>query len=276
MPLKKAVQTLTKDKIECISCGSTISDNYCGVCGEKRLEPHDLTLKHYAKESFEGITHFDNKFFKSIKFLISKPGLLSEDFSKGKRVPYMRPFALFIVCNLLFFLFAQNNIFSLPLSSFYNFWPYTQFHTQELIDKIAPTNELMTAVSESFNQKMRVESKAFLVIFIPILALGGVLLRRKRYFSEHLIFSTHYLAFMLLYFTVFDLLISKPVYFFMNEDYNEAFDAVKGLLTLLVMGFYYGIAAKRFYKVSVISAVFGSLFIMLFSLFIWLSNGAFL
>jgi hypothetical protein len=262
MPHKSPIEYPTKDRIECISCGSLVVENYCGTCGEKRLEAHDLTLKHYAEESFEGITHFDNKFFKSVWLLISRPGLLSEDFSNGKRVPYMRPFALFFVCNLLFFFLQNSNMFSLPLSSFYNFWPYTEFHTQEVINKIAPTDALMSSISASFNEKMRLESKAFLFIIIPFLAIGGIILRRKRYFSEHLTFATHYLAFLLLYFTAIDLLISKPVYFFMKVDYNETFDTAKGLLTLVVMGFYYGFAAKRFYKVPMIVAALGSLFMM--------------
>jgi hypothetical protein len=246
----------------CISCGDLITVNYCPNCGEKKLSLHDLKVKHYVEESFEGFTHFDNKFFKSAKLLISRPGALSEKFCQGERVQYMRPFALFFVCNILFFLFSKHNVFSAPFSSFYNFWPFTEFHTQELIDKIAPTEDLMRSVSASFNEQMRMESKAFLAILIPLLAIGGIMLRRKRYLSEHLVFSTHYFAFILLYFTVLDLVISKPVSFFMKEDYNEVFDTAKGLLTLLVIGCYYCIAARRFYAISVLKAVFGSMFMM--------------
>lgn len=260
MSKKTTISDHAQKGAKCISCGDLITVNYCPNCGEKKLNLHDLKVKHYVEESFEGFTHFDNKFFKSAKLLISRPGALSEKFCQGERVRYMRPFALFFVCNILFFLFSGNNIFSLPLSSFYNFWPYTEFHTQEVIDKVAPTKVVMDSVSASFNEKIRLESKAFLAILIPLLALGGLMLRGKRYLSEHLVFSTHYLAFILLYFTALDLVISKPVSFFMKEDYNEVFDTAKGLLTLLVFGCYYGIAVKRFYEISVLKAVFGSIF----------------
>ncbi|RYG20574.1 MAG: DUF3667 domain-containing protein [Chitinophagaceae bacterium] len=103
----RSKEATVQKPVNCISCGNLITANYCSTCGEKRLKAHDFELKHFIEETFEGFTHFDNKFFKSVWLLISKPGLLSVDFCKGKRVHYMRPFALFFVCNILFFFVGE-------------------------------------------------------------------------------------------------------------------------------------------------------------------------
>ncbi|MCB9249683.1 MAG: DUF3667 domain-containing protein [Ignavibacteriales bacterium] len=49
----------------------------------------------------EGFFNFDSKFFRSLKFLITKPGFLTNEFLNGRRVKYIKPFQLFIILNLL-------------------------------------------------------------------------------------------------------------------------------------------------------------------------------
>lgn len=259
------IDSTVENKTACISCGSILTGNYCSVCGEKRFELHDLALKHYAEESIEGITHFDNKFFKSVKLLITKPGLLALDFCRGKRVPFMRPFALFFVCNIFYFLLiGQNNLFSTPLTSFYNFYPFTEFHSKEIIDQVAPTNEQFKVVATIFNQKMGIESKAFLVVFIPLLAIGGILVYRRRYLSEHLIFSTYLFAFLLLFYTFIGSCITNPYYyFFVKGNYDSTYDLVSALTAWIIFGVYYFFAARRFYKASVLRSIIGSVVTML-------------
>ncbi|RYF85547.1 MAG: hypothetical protein EOO03_13100 [Chitinophagaceae bacterium] len=56
---------------------------FCSFCGEKKTDHHDLSLKHLAEESIEGLTHFDNKLFRSLKVLIRKPGLLARYHFEG-------------------------------------------------------------------------------------------------------------------------------------------------------------------------------------------------
>jgi hypothetical protein len=249
----------SEKKVICISCGAVITKNYCEECGEKRLTSHDLTLVHYTEEIFEGFTHFDNKFFRSIKILLTKPGLLSENYCTGKRIEYMRPFAFFFVSNLLFFfIIGQYNVFSLPLDSFYHYKPYTNFHTKEIIERLAPNEESFAIIATRFNEKMGVQSKAFLAFFIPFLALGGVMLRRKMFVSAHLVFSTHYLSFIVLYYTLTSPL-SKIYYVFTKQIYNSTFDLTYSLFSLLVFITYYVIAAKRFYKLSAMQAMFGAI-----------------
>ncbi|WP_166727769.1 DUF3667 domain-containing protein [Mucilaginibacter gilvus] len=237
----------------CASCGTVVNDKFCGTCGEKQVDAHDFALKHYVEESVEGITHFDNKFFRTAKTLITKPGLLTADFSKGKRITYLKPFQLFITCNILFFFLAGSlNIFSQPLYSFYAYDPYVSFHTKETILQKAHNDAEFTTLAATFNGKVGTESKLYIALFIPTLALVFALIffNTKRYFTEHLVFATHYFSFILIYFTLFTLLVIKPFYWFTHLEFSSTFDTITSVINMAVFGTYFTIAAKRFYKVG--------------------------
>lgn len=246
----------------CASCGSLVDDKFCGACGEKKVDSHDFALKHYLEESVEGITHFDNKFFRTAKLLLAKPGELTADFFKGKRMAYLKPFQLFLICNILFFLLAGSlNIFSQPLYSYYAYDPYVSFHTKETILKRAQNDVEFKALATNFNSHVGTESKLYIALFIPALALAFALIffNTKRYFTEHLVFATHYFSFMLIYFTLFTLLITKPFYWFTNTEFSSTFDTVTSVINMVIFGSYFTIAARRFYKVGSYQAFAGAL-----------------
>jgi hypothetical protein len=248
--------------IHCPSCNAVITKNFCANCGEKKRSLRDLSFSHYAEQTVEGISHFDGKFFRTIKLLFTKPGMLSLHFEQGRRVPYMKPFQLFIVVNLLFFLISRGtNLFALSLSSFYNH--YTKYGTRPLIDSKlrAQTEEAFIEVGKVFNDKMVTQSKVFILLFIPVLGLAAAILflRRKKYLSSHMVFATHFFSFVLIYFILFFLLIEAPVHFFLNGTDSDAFDAFVGISSISVFVIYLAIAAHRFYKTKWIWSILGSM-----------------
>lgn len=250
----------------CPSCGHNIEEYFCTNCGEKKTALHDFSLKHLAAESIEGLTHFDNKFFRSLKLLITKPGMLTSYYFAGRRVPYMKPLQLFIVCNIIFFLLlGKQNIFSLNFYNYVNFSPYTLFGTKKAIAAKATTEDALNQLAMQFNVHISEQSKAFLILFIPVIALGTALffINKKKYFAEHLVFATHYFAFLLLYFVAQYFLVQLPFGWFTGIEYNSTFDLIVSVAGLLVLSVYFAIAAKRFYAVSGLKTVLSGLFIVL-------------
>ena len=252
----------------CPTCGNRVPKKFCEFCGEKKLQEHDFSLRHFAEETLEGFTHFDNKFFKTAYLLILKPGQLSVYFCQGRRVPYLKPFPMFIVCNILFFLLiGQTNIFAQPLYSFYNYEPYINFNTKEIIHSFVKSNAEFRILEVEFNQRMGAESKAFLAIFIPVLALGSMTVnyRRRPYFSEHLTFSAHFFTFMLILYTVWSLVIINPYYEWVvpDEEFDSSFDAISSFICIATLAAYFGIASRKFYKVSLGRSVVGGIVIAL-------------
>jgi hypothetical protein len=89
----------------CANCGAPLAGEYCSTCGQ-RHEPHVHTLGHFAGEAFESVTHADSRLWRTIGYLLVKPGHLSREFFAGRRARYLPPFRLYLVISLMFFLAA--------------------------------------------------------------------------------------------------------------------------------------------------------------------------
>src|ERR1044072_1269710 len=89
----------------CENCGAPLSGEYCAACGQ-RHEPHVHSLGHFAGEAFESITHADSRLWRTLGYLLVKPGRLTREFFDGRRARFMPPFRLYLVISLLFFLVA--------------------------------------------------------------------------------------------------------------------------------------------------------------------------
>lgn len=88
-----------------MNCGAPLAGEYCTVCGQ-RHEPHVHTLGHFAGEALESITHADSRLWRTLGYLLVKPGLLTREFFAGRRARYLPPFRLYLVISLLFFVVA--------------------------------------------------------------------------------------------------------------------------------------------------------------------------
>ena len=91
-----------KDK-SCLNCNAVINGKYCSICGQENLEPQE-SLWHLIVHFFNDITHFDGKFFSSVKYIVTKPGFLSSEYVRGRRMSYLNPVRFYVFTSFLFFL----------------------------------------------------------------------------------------------------------------------------------------------------------------------------
>jgi len=87
----------------CLNCGAHLQGRYCHVCGQENVVPKE-SLGQLIRHFFEDITHFDGKFFKTIKYLITKPGFLSQEYLAGRRARYLHPIRMYLFISFIFFL----------------------------------------------------------------------------------------------------------------------------------------------------------------------------
>ena len=87
----------------CLNCGAEVTGRYCSVCGQENIEPKQ-TVWHLITHFFSDITHFDGKFFVTVKDLFAKPGFLSREYMVGRRVSYLDPIRMYIFTSAFFFL----------------------------------------------------------------------------------------------------------------------------------------------------------------------------
>ena len=88
---------------DCLNCGTVIYGRFCHVCGQENVVPKESFGKliiHF----FYDITHFDGKFFETVKDLFFKPGFLSKEYTRGRRAKYLNPIRMYIFTSAFFFL----------------------------------------------------------------------------------------------------------------------------------------------------------------------------
>ncbi|WP_026751548.1 DUF3667 domain-containing protein [Sediminibacterium sp. C3] len=73
--------TERKEK-NCLNCNATVHGRYCHVCGQENTEPREKfghMLTHFVFDLF----HFDGKFFRTMKYLLLKPGFMAQEHLRG-------------------------------------------------------------------------------------------------------------------------------------------------------------------------------------------------
>ncbi len=94
-----------RDNKTCLNCGATVEERYCSRCGQENKEPKE-SFSHLLRHFFEDVTHYDSKFFITIKDLLFKPGFLTKEYLAGKRASYLHPIRLYAFISFLYFLLA--------------------------------------------------------------------------------------------------------------------------------------------------------------------------
>ena len=97
-----------KDK-NCLNCNTLVAGRYCQKCGQENIEPKE-SFWQLITHFFNDVTHFDGKFFTSIKVLLFKPGFLSAEYVAGKRMRYLNPIRIYLFTSAIFFLVFFSTI----------------------------------------------------------------------------------------------------------------------------------------------------------------------
>jgi len=94
------------DPVHCENCNHEFKGHFCPNCGQEVAEfnrPFGFVLYDFAGNFFA----FDTRFFRTFWYLLSKPGFLTTEFFKGRRVRYSPPFRLFVFLSFALFLLLQ-------------------------------------------------------------------------------------------------------------------------------------------------------------------------
>lgn len=86
----------------CLNCGNLVEHRYCGFCGQENIETHQR-FRDLVYHFFEDLTHYEGKFWKTIRLLLFKPGKLTQIYLSGQRVSYVPPVRLYIFISFLAF-----------------------------------------------------------------------------------------------------------------------------------------------------------------------------
>lgn len=87
----------------CLNCNAEVQGRFCHICGQENIEARE-SFWHLVTHFFYDITHFDGKFFSTLKYLLFKPGFLSHEYLRGRRASYLHPIRMYVFTSAFFFL----------------------------------------------------------------------------------------------------------------------------------------------------------------------------
>lgn len=251
-----------------MTCGREAHGNFCAHCGEKQRNDHDFSLRHVLAEAAEAFFHIDSKIFLTLKTLITTPGKLTVEFFLGRRKPYMSPLQTFFVCNLIFFVLQPLTGLEILAPGLRTYENNNRFKliAMRMVDQRLAHDHLSRNNEQQFNdfslnfyRNAHLQAKSLIFVLAPLLAaiMAILNLRKRRYFSEHLIFALHAYAWWLLWLLV--ILVIAALSFVLSRFFGHQLslrylDLIATSLEFGGLGLYLFFADRRFYQDRLISA----------------------
>jgi hypothetical protein len=156
----------------CLDCGEPLHGDFCSRCGQ-RERPAVAPLRALVEDVASDYLTLDNRLFRTLRPLLLRPGLLTNEYLAGRRTRYVPPFRLYLGISVLHFVV-------LALTSATRF-----FFFQASGDDM------------QFASFVRLLPRLMFVL-LPIFALLLAALYRSRLYAAHLVFALHYHAFAFL------------------------------------------------------------------------------
>lgn len=104
---KKKPKEVSFENITCKNCETQFDGKFCSECGQSVKDydkPFAFIFYNFAGDFFA----FDTRFFRTFSALLFKPGFLTKEYFKGKRIKYAPPFRIFIFVSFILFLLLQT------------------------------------------------------------------------------------------------------------------------------------------------------------------------
>lgn len=185
----------------CPTCGSEQTDQYCASCGEKLLL-EEARLGALLRSALRETLQLDGRLLRTLRLLFTQPGQLTADHMAGRRRLYIGPLPLYLLTSLVFFLLVPHTgYFKYTLDQYVRFGRTSEFKQELVLQRLARTGESMESFNERFNERIASQKRAVMFLMVPglALALGLLYRKRKKFFAQHLIFSTHFFSAYMLY-----------------------------------------------------------------------------
>lgn len=197
----------------CPTCRVAVATPFCARCGEEPLAARDLTLRGLTEKVIHAVTSIDARAIRSAWQLLRHPGELTLAWTSGVRKPYVAPFQLFLIANVLFFALqwlTGENVFSSTLASHLHQQDWSAFAQSLLSSRLEATHVGLEQYQPLFDRAVVLNAKSLILLMtVPFAVLLPVaFLRERRPFMAHVVFSLHLYTFLLLVFSV-ALLVAK-------------------------------------------------------------------
>lgn len=236
----------------CPTCSARVDGPFCPACGERQPDLYELTLRGMLRQAIAAFTNLDARLWRTLGDLLLRPGALTVHYHQGPRKPYIGPFALFLLTNVLFVameLLPGSNIFSTPLSQHLHHQPWSPL-AQELVHRhVASAGTTVSSYAPVFDQAVAKNAQSLVILMtLPFVVLLPLLFRGSHLpFAVHLAFSLHFHAFLLLLISAALLIPAVDQWLGGQGLASQALDNGIALGALLISAAYLYVSAGRVY-----------------------------
>ena len=218
----------------CANCGAALQGRFCSTCGQKDTSTH-LSVHDFAHDAWEEFAHVDGKIVQTLGLLLFKPGALTAEFLRGRRVRYVSPLRVYLTCSVLFFGLVTFQPRALGSG--------VRISRTEAVD-VGPKVRIGRPAERQQDEHLKAKFGETLLhtlprtmfVLMPFFGFLTWLFYRKAqpYYVAHLYYAIHFHAFIFAAFTVFVLCA-------LAGSYGRAV----GTLVLLTIPLYHYLAVKR-------------------------------
>jgi hypothetical protein len=90
----------------CLNCGEVLTGQHCSHCGQP-AKVRVLSLWGLVKDVIGDVLDADSRVWRTLRPLAFRPGLLTQEYLRGRRASYTPPFRMYLVLSLVFFVLAS-------------------------------------------------------------------------------------------------------------------------------------------------------------------------
>jgi hypothetical protein len=164
-------------------------------------------VKHLFEQLLESLIHFDGRLFRTTWVLVTEPGRLTVAYLAGSRRPYVSPFHIFLVANLIFFfaqVFSGFEVLTVPLDEHLYHQKYSSLAQSLATHHLAGAGKSIEQYAPVYNHAEALYSKSLIMLMLPLFAVAAGLLfvDKRKVAVTHLVFAIHFYAFLLVCLTV--------------------------------------------------------------------------
>ena len=99
----------------CHNCSAAVTYHYCALCGQETTL-HVPSASEFIHEFVGHYVALEGRLWKTLAYLLLKPGLLTAEYIAGRRVRYVQPLRVYLSLSILFF--ALLKLAGPPLANF--------------------------------------------------------------------------------------------------------------------------------------------------------------
>lgn len=239
----------------CPSCNVGATTAFCARCGEEPVTPADLTLRGLAARLLHALTSIDARAARSARVLLRHPGQLTRAWTGGIRKPYVAPFQLFLIANVIFFAVqwaTGENVFSSSLESHLHRQDWSAWARSLVFARLEVTHITLAQYEPTFDRAVVLNAKSLILLMALVFALFLPLafLRERRPFMTHVVFSLHLYTFLLLVFCLALLIARLSGWLGFGGLDTPMVDNVLSVANLAACAAYLRVAMREVYGVS--------------------------